>query len=373
MNKIMCCGDLHFGVKSFSHKIFALQMKYFEEQFFPFLLENEIKNVIQLGDIFDNREAIDWYIFNQLKLRFFGWFESNQIELHINLGNHDTVFKHSLEHNSLSETVKPFKYVHVYIEPTKVKIENYIFGFTPWVIDKSKFKLLDKVDIQIGHFEMMNFPVTKGNISKKGLDHSLFANNKLTLSGHFHLYNKLDNFIMLGTPYQITWNDFNSKKVFAVLDDNYNIEYIQNTINPQYVKFFYTNDEIEVLGLAPYSETPKSISKQDSLEIAKSNYCRLFVKAVDDQMKLDMYHNSLLSISLDDYKIEMITLSDIVESFDDSSFDLAFESGETTLQLITKSIEGMTFEANYDKDLLLELAKQEYKDAYDECLSIGTN
>jgi DNA repair exonuclease SbcCD nuclease subunit len=366
---IATIGDLHFGNKGHSIEMFEQQMRFIELQFFPFLLEHQIKFVIQLGDTFHDRNKIDWYIQNELKKRFYQWFDDNGVELHSLVGNHDCYYKSTLKQNSLSETTKHFKNVHAYTKPTVKTFGKYTLGFNPWIIDNKNPKLTEKVDILLGHFDIVGFPMMKGIYSKEGLSHLQFANYKLVLSGHYHGRTIKDNVHMVGTPFQLNWNDYNEPKGFMVLDDNFNYEYIQNTINPQYVKLYYSNGILEQEGL----NMPKDISAAQSLEIVKDNYCRLFTRAVDDQMKLELYHSSLLAVSCDDYKIDIVSLQDVVEDFDSEAFDESFEEGESTIQLIMSCIEGMTFDAEIDKDLLIELAKTEYKDAHQEALSIGSN
>lgn len=366
---IAVIGDLHFGNKGHSIEMFEEQMKFFEVQFFPFLLKHEIKYVIQLGDTYHNRDKVDWYIQNELKRRFFQWFDDNDVELHALVGNHDSYYKTTIAQNSLSETTKYFKNVRAYIKPTIVNIGKYTLGFNPWIIDNKTPKLTENVDILLGHFDIVGFPMMKGIYSKEGLSHSQFSKYKLVLSGHYHGRTIKDNVHMVGTPFQLNWNDHNENKGFLILDKNFNYEYIENTVNPRFVKIYYSNGILEQEGL----ETSKNITEVVSLEIAKNNYCRLFTKSVEDQMKLEMYHSSLLAVSCDDYKIDIINLQDVVESFDDTAFDEAFDAGESTIQLITSCIDNMTFDVGIDKNLLIELSKTEYKEAHQEALSIGDN
>ena len=367
---IAVLGDLHFGNKGHSIEVFEQQMSFIEKQFFPFLLQEQIKFVIQLGDTFHDRNKVDWYIQNELKKRFFGWFDKNGVELHTLVGNHDTYYKSSLDQNSLSETTKFFKNVHVYTKPTRIMCPPYTLGFNPWIFDNKNPNLTENVDILLGHFDVIGFPMMKGITAKEGLNPKDLSRYKLVLSGHYHIRHIQDNFHMVGSPFQLSWNDFNEAKGFLVLDNNFNYEYIQNEINPRFVKIYYDNENIEVLGL-DYDDEPIPMSKERSLEIAKKNYCRLFTTQVDDQMKFELYHTSLLAVSCDDYKIDIVSLQDVVEDFDSSEFDTKFEEGETTLQLIISCLEGMTFEPGIDKDLLVELSKTEYKTAYNEVLSIG--
>lgn len=365
--KIAIITDLHFGVSNFSKPIFEEQMKFFEKQFFPYILENDIKNVLCCADFFHSREKIDWYILDQIRERFFEWFENNNVIFHCIVGNHDTYFKSTIKQNSLSKTAENYKNVIIYDETTIKEIEKYTIGFVPWIIDTKKYTFPKKCDIIIAHLELRDFPMMKGILSKDGYDHTQFESYKYVFSGHYHINSRKDNVIMVGTPYQLTWNDFNTNKGFYVLDNNFGIKYIENTVNPKFTKLYYDNGIILVDGLGD----TKNITLVESIEVAKNNYCRIYVKKADDQLALETYQSSLLSVSCNDYKIELIHLSDVVENFDSDSFDEKFENEESTMDLIIACIEDMTFEAGIDNQKLIKFAQEEYKLACDEANGLG--
>ena len=90
---IACITDTHFGAKSFDKQLFQTKMNYFKDVFFPYLLKNNITEVLHLGDMVHNRNQIDLFILQELKTQFFQWFEDNEVTLHCLVGNHDTFFK----------------------------------------------------------------------------------------------------------------------------------------------------------------------------------------------------------------------------------------------------------------------------------------
>jgi DNA repair exonuclease SbcCD nuclease subunit len=60
MIKIALINDSHFGCKNDSPILLDHQQKFFEEVFFPYLDENNIKVVLDLGDTFDRRKNINF-------------------------------------------------------------------------------------------------------------------------------------------------------------------------------------------------------------------------------------------------------------------------------------------------------------------------
>lgn len=365
--KIAFITDLHFGVSNFAVSTFEEQMKFFEEQFFPYLIKHKIEHVICCGDFFHSREKIDWLLLDEIKDRFFAWFDTNGVIFHVLVGNHDTYYKDKISQNSLTKTTKEYQNIIVYDKTEVKEIEKYTIGFVPWIIKADDNTFPKNCDIMVGHLELKDFPMIKGITSKTGHSYTQFSDYKYVFSGHYHINFQRDNVIMIGAPYQLTWNDFNTLKGFYVIDDNFNIKFIQNEITPKYIKIWYDNGDISIDGIGDI----KSVSKEESISIAKNHYSRIYVKRSDDQLALETYHSSLSSVSCNDYKITIIHLQDVVEDFDSSSFDEKFQDEESTLELIISCIQGMTFESGIDKTILVDLAIDEFKKASDEYFDLG--
>ena len=121
--------DAHFGVKSFSKKFFEYQMAFYRKQFFPYLIENNIKDVIFLGDFIHNQELMDNYIAQMVREEFLHFFGKNKINLWMILGNHDVYYKNTTKYNYL-ETIKDFPYINYIAEASVIEIEGIKFGFT---------------------------------------------------------------------------------------------------------------------------------------------------------------------------------------------------------------------------------------------------
>ena len=71
--------------------------EYFKEELFPYILENDVKVVVQLGDILDKRRNIDFTISNYLVNTFFKFFNENEVYLYSTLGNHDVYYRQSIQ------------------------------------------------------------------------------------------------------------------------------------------------------------------------------------------------------------------------------------------------------------------------------------
>lgn len=240
------CADLHFGSKNNHKETFEEQMSFFEKQFFPFIKNNGISNVCSLGDFTDSRIQISWYILQELRERFFKWFDDNNIIFHHVIGNHDLLYKDRTTHHSLKNFLGEFNNIKVYDEVTTLKIKPYVFGIVPWTNNDNI--VYPKADILLLHGEFKGFNMSKGIECKNGLEVKSFKDYQLVLSGHFHLIQEQGNFKYLGNPYQKDWGDFGEQKGFWILDDNFNMLHIQNEISPRFLKIIYEDDKIYVEG-----------------------------------------------------------------------------------------------------------------------------
>ena len=60
MTPVVIIGDLHIGARNNSQLFLDYMKDYFYNELFPFIKENNVKNVIQLGDTLDKRKNIDF-------------------------------------------------------------------------------------------------------------------------------------------------------------------------------------------------------------------------------------------------------------------------------------------------------------------------
>jgi len=241
--KIALLGDTHFGKKGFSEKFYENQMIFFKKQFFPYLKEHNIKTVIQLGDLFDNRKIIDIKFFQDF-IQDFGellndW-NGNFIVL---TGNHDIYYKNTREYSSLKilKQILNFQYIE---EQTVLELENKKIGIIPWLIGKEEIKEeLLNCDYLFGHFEFSNFEIIKGVKSQYGFDYKKIPfKGKKIFSGHFHIKQEKDIVHYIGTPYQLDWNDAGDEKGFYILDlSNSKLEFIKNKYSKRFIKIYLGN------------------------------------------------------------------------------------------------------------------------------------
>lgn len=245
--KIALISDTHFGIKKSSRPFLKSQIRFFKEEFIPYLNQNFIDTICILGDLFDNRNNINVYMKNEV----FNLFKNHlyPFKIYIFPGNHDIYYKTSIEVNSLKFLGK-FENVNL-IEEIEVKnFDNKKVLFVPWQIDYNDFRkrVAEKnthCDVCLGHFDIIGFPFNSSIICQKGLQSDLFLKNyTLTFSGHFHkrhIHKQKDReVIMIGSPYELTRNDKGDKRGFCILDlDNLKYDFVNSKKTIKFIDVKY--------------------------------------------------------------------------------------------------------------------------------------
>ena len=88
-------NDTHAGVRNSSDIFIEYQARFYEEVFFPYLLENNIKNILHLGDYFEHRKYVNFKALNQNRRVFLDKLREYNIHMDIIPGNHDVYYKNT--------------------------------------------------------------------------------------------------------------------------------------------------------------------------------------------------------------------------------------------------------------------------------------
>ena len=333
--KICILGDTHFGVRSDSPNFLALQDKFYTNVFLPYLIENDIKVVWQLGDMFDRRKYINFNSLAESKRFFFQPLQDAGIVLCTLLGNHDLYYRESLSVNSTGLLLGEFTNLHIYDKMTKWDVDNTSIDIIPWICKENveeafEFIRDSKSDLCFGHFEILGFSMYKGMESHDGLSGNLFAKYEGVYSGHFHTKSDKENIHYVGTPYEMTWSDYNDQKGFHIFDtETRQTEFIKNPYT-MFLRHEY-NDE-----LVDY----------DTIDIAQfqQKYIKIVVVKKTDYYKFDQFLKKLYES--DTYEIKILEdLSD----FSEGSIDTEQVSIEDTAEVLNQYIDSVASEDNRDK------------------------
>lgn len=222
--KIAILNDTHAGIRRSSSVFMDNAVKFYEEVFFPYLKEHNIKRIIHLGDIYDNRRDININIIRRYRKSFLSRLRDEGIHMDAILGNHDTYWKNTNEVNSLKELLGHYMgEITIHETPSVVNYDGMDIALLPWICADNYDKSLHFIQNcsapwLMGHLELNGFDVLRGVPHHGGMDPSLFSRFEQVLSGHFHTKSEHGNIRYLGTQMEFFWNDAHDPKHFHILD-----------------------------------------------------------------------------------------------------------------------------------------------------------
>lgn len=345
--KIAILGDTHFGVRSDSPNFIALQDKFYTNVFLPYLIENDIKVVWQLGDMFDRRKYINFNTLAESKRFFFQPLQDAGIEIHTLLGNHDLYYRESLSVNSTGLLLGEFTNLHIYDKMTKWNVDDTSIDIIPWICKENVDEAFEFIrdsnsDLCFGHLEILGFSMYKGMESHDGIAGNLFAKYEGVYSGHFHTKSDKENIHYVGTPYEMTWSDYNDQKGFHIFDtETRQTEFVKNPYT-MFLRHEY-NDE-----LVDYEKI--------DIEQFQQKYIKIVVVKKTDYYKFDQFLKKLYESNTYEIKI----LEDLSD-FSEGVVDTSTISIENTLEVLEGYVDSVADDTNRDK--IKSFMKSLYLDA----------
>lgn len=351
--KIAFISDTHFGIRNDSPFFLDNALSFFENQFFPYLKENKILDIVHLGDFFDRRKYVNFNTLSSVRKRFLNTLQENNHSLHITVGNHDTYFRNTNELNSIKELLcDKYDSIKLYERPSVIKFDDFCFGIIPWVTKENEAEVIDFISscpcrMIGGHFEIMGFEVINGVKHSHGFLSSMFSRFDKVLSGHFHIKQSQGNIYYLGTQYQMTFSDVNTVKGFHVYDTETDVlEFIPNTNN---IFHLFTYDDSN-------TDEVKKIAKFVKETNLKNGFIRVTVRSKAKQEIFDRFIDALWEKGIQDLSV--------VEDPLEKSSNVEFSESEDTMSIIGREIDAI--ERDIDKAKL----KTIIKDLYMESLSL---
>jgi DNA repair exonuclease SbcCD nuclease subunit len=336
--KICILGDSHFGARGDSldfHKYFR---KFYDEVFFPYLRDNDIGVIFQMGDLFDRRKFINFNTLHLCREYFFDRCQILGIKVHTLLGNHDIAFKNTLEVNSTGLLLNEYENIHYYDSFETVEFDDVKIDVVPWICDDNEQEIFNAMkqstaQICFGHFEISGFEMEKGMVCDHGLDKALLKKYDIVLSGHFHHKSTDGNITYVGTPYEMTWSDYNDQKGFHIFDTNTrDMTFVKNPFT-MFNKLTYDD-----------GQTDFEHWKNYDFESLKDSYVKVIVMNKQNPYLFDTVIDSL-------YKVGVADLS-IVEDFSDALIDDdsdIIDQAEDTMTILSKHIDNLALDVEPEK------------------------
>jgi len=341
--KIAIITDQHFGARKGAEYIHNYFQKFYDNIFFPYLEENNIDTVIDMGDTFDNRRNIDLASLEWSKKIYFDKLKEMDIKVHTIVGNHTAYYKDTNEINSIELLLKEYDNIITYSETTSITIDGLNILLVPWINPENRDMSLglikkSRATVAMGHLELNGFVATAGHVMDHGMDISPFKKFKKTFSGHYHTRSNVDNIYYLGNPYEMFWNDVNDTRGFHIFDT----ETLEHTpVNNPYRLFYniyYEDDNYKLFDTREY----------------KNKIVKLIVKKKTDHKQFEKFIDKLYNSGIHDLKIIENYILQEGEEFE-------VEETENTIGILNRYIDESEFEG--DKTIIKGILQKIYSKA----------
>ena len=352
--KIALLNDTHFGVRNDSPAFLEYQVKFYEEQFFPYLEQNNITTLIHLGDVTDRRKFINFKTASVFREKFFKRLWDMKIDTHIIVGNHDTYYKNTNKVNSVTELFTTFDGKNepwIYTDPKEVEIGGCRMLFLPWICDdniEDSIYAIDNAtaDICMGDLEIKGFEMQRGIINEQGLEPKQFKRFEKVISGHFHKKSDDGHIYYLGAQYEMTWSDYKDPKGFHIFDTE--TRELERISNPH-----------RIHKKLVYNDKKEDYYKKDLTEF-ENTFVKIFVSNKTDE---DMF-NSLLDRFQNKMNVhEVNVIEDIQSDMAASVREDILDQGEDTITFLNNYVDQI--QTDLDKQKLKEFIKETYVEAND--------
>ena len=349
--KIALITDTHFGARNDNVNFNEYFYNFYEGLFFPYLQQNNIKHCIHLGDLMDRRKFVSYRILKDFRERFIQPFNYLKINLHILVGNHDIYFRNTNDVNSLQELLgERHDNIHLYPEAQEVDFDGFPILMMPWINPQNEiysFGMMDetKADTMMSHLEVVGFEMHGGHTSESGFDKEQFKKFDTVFSGHYHKKSDDGQIYYLGTPYQMTWSDYNCPKGFHVFDTE--TRELTRIVNPQ-----------RIFEKIYYDDTQENYDTHDVNQY-KNKYVKLVVVNKNDLYKFDKFTDRLFKADCHEVKI----IEDFTDLDANTVSDDIVENTQDTMTLLGKYIDDL--DINLDKTKLKGDISKLYHEAQD--------
>ena len=342
--KIALLNDTHFGARNDSLIFDDFFHKFYDEIFFPYLKENNIKTLIHLGDVVDRRKFINFRIAHNFRNKFMKRLWDEKIDTHIIIGNHDIYYRNTNKVNAIKELCTSPDGVNepwIYEEAKVVDFDGTKLLMMPWINPENEAASIEmlktaEADVCMGHFDLNGFSMNDAMKQTHGHDKSIVSRFERTYSGHFHHKNDDGQVFYLGNQYEITWSDYTETR---------DVEFVPNP-NTMFIKLHY--DDV--------------LTNYDKIDITEYN--QKYVKLVVVNKKDNEMFDRLLERLYNDISVHELK---ILEDYSDLSAanvsDDVAEGSEDTMELVSNYVDQL--ELDLDKDKLKVMIKEMYIEAQD--------
>jgi len=247
---------------------------------FETAISRNVKNILFLGDLFQDRQKIQILPYHKTYEMFLKY--SEHVNVYILVGNHDMWLANDCEISSVYP-FKAIKNVTVIDKPTTLNIGGFSFDFLPYTNNPleslKEFKKPSK--ILLGHISIDGAKLNshykriaevsvecEGDIQK--IDSEKFSKWEKVYLGHFHIAQQIGNIEYVGSPLELNFAEaFQEKHIILLNAETMEAEYIVNNFSPRHL--ILNEDEVSKFDLENtfIRLEPKNIASADLVDMQK--------------------------------------------------------------------------------------------------------
>ena len=219
---ILAFGDLHLT----KEPLRILSVLNFLDYIENYCIEHNIKNIVNLGDLFDRPESNS----NAFVPIFRKLLKISKIaKIYSIVGNHE--IKSKDRNDTLVETFSSFG---TFIQNSNtINIDGVDYDFLSYTDNTQDIP--NKGRVLFGHLEVEGFYYNpKRKVENSLFTPELFDNYELVVSGHLHHSQVKNNFCFIGSPYPTNRGEGGKKNYFAVINGTA-CELIEYNDGPDYI------------------------------------------------------------------------------------------------------------------------------------------
>lgn len=349
--KVLLLGDIHVGARKDSIAFQEYFTKFYTDILLPYIKKHKIKKIIQLGDFFDNRKSTHTRSLNWIKTTLIRPLEELGVDMYVICGNHDTVYKNTIELNSIVEHLDHFKKVHPITKPTTIKFGKTAIDIIPWIAPENEKEIYDFVEaskskVCIGHFEFAGYKMNNIVINEHGSSTKPFKKYDQVYSGHYHTSSSDGHINYLGVPYEMNWSDCNDEKGFHIFDTlTTTTEFIPNPYK-MYHKIMYNDSD----------------GKVNIKDFNYSYYTNSYIRVIVETRNSIPHFENFIEALLNNSNPHDLSVTDISVSYREIDID-EIETEDPLSALIASIDSDQTGTEGLDVAYVKKIAQEIYNDA----------
>ena len=344
--KVAIITDQHFGCRKNSKLFHDYFLKFYNDIFFPYLEENGITTIIDMGDTFDSRKGIDFSALAWAKNNYYDRLNDMGVHVHTIVGNHTAYYKNTNDVNAVDLLLREYDNVTVYSEATEVEVGGLPILFIPWINqdnEETTIKLIQKTTCKcaMGHLELKGFRVNRQIVMDHGAESKLYSKFTNVYSGHYHTRSDDGRIFYLGNPYEMFWTDVGDRRGFHIFDTE-TLEHVP-VDNPfrLFYNIYYEDTDHQTFDAREY----------------ENKIVKVVVRKKTDTKKFEKFVDKLYDTGIAELKV--------VENFDFGGWygedDFTPLESEDTLSILNRYIQEA--EIDLDKSRIQNFMRKTYQEA----------